>query len=565
MTELALTKEQIKGFECRHATYSKSEHEPGDALVIKEYIHTNDNRRIPRIRLIENYEREFWVTREGKRNHKQKKEWEKEQFLQKFKTPQHNLLYSISKALGRPGMRGSLRQMARSPYLYGCDIPTTSLIKADYQRQWPSCVHPNASVAVMDTETDVVWGTGEIILITLSFKGRVFTAINQRFIEKMANVEAKTQAAFDKYLAEVKAKRNITLEVSVGTTAGDCVAMCVAKAHEYMPDFIAFWNINFDMPRMILALEASGYDPATVFSDPSVPAKYRHFRYREGSAQKVTQSGKVIPLHPAERWHTVEAAASFYFLDAMCVYKRLRIANGNEQSYALDYILKQNLDIGKLNFTQVDHITNKLDWHRTMQTEFKIEYIIYNIFDCVSVEMLDELTGDISSSFPNLCELSDFGSFTSNPRRIADDLHYVCRENGLVIGTTADEMVEEDDKLVVNLQDWIATLASYHMVENGICLIRELPSIRSSMRVMNSDLDVRSTYPTIEDVANISKETTVCELGSIKGISDPIRREVGINLSGGEVNAIEHCYRIHKQPLPDVWLAAFEADMDQSA
>lgn len=560
-----ISKDNIKGFECRHATYTRSNQEPGDALVVKEYVHLKDGQRIPRIRIHENYEREFWVTREGRRNHKQKKEWEKEQFLQKFKTPQYKLLDSIARALGRPGMHGSLRQIARSPYLYGCDISTTSLIKADYQKRWPDCVHPSATVAVMDIETDVVWGTGEVILVTLSYKDRIYTAINQRFVQNIANCERQVQEAFEKYLGEIKKKRNITLEVGIGATPGECIYQCAMKAHAWMPDFVVFWNINFDMPKMLSALEKEGYDPADVFSDPAVPIKFRHFNYREGAAQKVTQGGKVIPLHPAERWHTVQASASFYFLDAMCVYKRLRTANGNEPSYSLDYILRRNkISDGKLSFTETDHITNKLEWHQVMQSQYKIEYVIYNIFDCISVEMLDEKTGDISSSFPNLCELSDYANFTSNPRRIADDLHYVCRERGLVIATTADEMVEEDDKLVVDLTDWVVTLPSTMMVENGIPLIRELPTLRSSMRVMNSDLDVTSTYPTVEEVANISKETTHRELAEIKGVSDVIRREVGVNLSGGEVNAIEHCHRIHNLPLPSTWLQAFEEDMNHA-
>lgn len=54
-----------------------------------------------------------------------------------------------------------------------------------------------------------------------------------------------------------------------------------------------------------------------------------------------------------------------------------------------------------------------------------------------------------------------------------------------------------------------------------------------------SDADVETTYPTVEIILNLGKETTVsepCRIGNLTG--DQIRI-VTVNLTGGPVNAIE--------------------------
>src|SRR5690606_30853048 len=127
-------------------------------LMVKEVIHYEDGTLLPNVRLFHNYQREFWVTKPGFRKHTDKKEWEEERKLQKFKTTQARLPQAIASALGNPGLRGGLRTLARSPFLYGCDVTTPVLIKQRYMKQYPDCVSEN-TLAVVDIETDVNNGT----------------------------------------------------------------------------------------------------------------------------------------------------------------------------------------------------------------------------------------------------------------------------------------------------------------------------------------------------------------------------------------------------------------------
>lgn len=455
-TALNIKEEDIKGYECRFSTYVKSHNGVDDALVAKQYIHTKSGERIPAVKVFRNFEMEFWVTKQGHQNHKDKKEWELESRLQRYTCTQLNKAKTIAKALGMPGLKSSVRMLARSPYLYGVDIHPSAILKKKYSEKWPDCIHPVATVAVGDIETDVVNGTEEIILITLSFRDKVFTAALKSWVENIPNLYEKAHETFEKYLGDVKKERNVNWEFMVCDTPAACINEWAKRAHEWKPDFVTFWNINYDVPKMLKALYKEEVDPADVFSDPDIPRDLRYFRYKEGAAQKVTQDGTVIPLHPAERWHTVETPASFYMIDSMCLYCRIRVAEGKEQGgYGLDNIMNKYLKRGKLHFTAADHITNKLEWHKVMQTQFKLEYIIYNVFDCIGTEMLDEATKDLRTTFATLIGWSDFGNFNSNPRKLVDDLHFVYRSKGGVIGSTSDDMKEELDKHVVGLDGWV--------------------------------------------------------------------------------------------------------------
>lgn len=577
----------IKGYECRHVTYCPGVDGQNDLHVAKVYVHHKDGRVVPTIHRIKNFVRDFYITREGFRNHQDKKEFELISRLQRYQSTQVKLADSVSRALnGMPAGRRSMRDLSASPYLYGTDIASTALVKKYYETKWPECVSPDAKVAILDIETDVISNIGEIIVVTLSFKNRIVTALNSSFISRARKPELHIQALMKKHLGELMAKRGINFELAVFDSAHECCLHVIKRAHEWKPDLIGVWNLDFDLPKIMSCLEMAGKDLAQVFSDPDVPDEFKFFKYTQGKAQKVTQSGKVIPLHPADRWHTAECPASFYFIDAMCLYKRVRIAKGMEPSYALDDILKKHIGTGKLSIPEVDHL-EKLAWHIAMQRDYPFDYVVYNVFDCIGVELLDEKTGDMAKTFPILCGNSDYRNFTSNPRRIVDDQHFFYLEEDRVIGTTGPDMKEDLDDDVIGMQEWIVTLRAHLIEDNGVAVIRELPSIRSMIRLHNADLDIEGTYPTEEEVMNIAKDTTLRELSDImvpglpgkntthsqeevnekednwnnpekEASTSPreaLRRRIGINLSGGVVNAVEIATTAMELPTPSKWVA----------
>lgn len=504
MTTTAIGK-QVKGIECKFAIYCPPFQQGGDDYhLVKELVHYTDGTTAPNIRYWKNFERPFYITKKGAQNHEQKKEWELKSNVIPFTSRQSQLHWNISKALGMPGARPDT--VTASPFLYGSDILSTAVLKKHYQDKYPDLLS-YFSVACFDVETDVLNDTGEIIMATLSFGSRVITVCKKSYLEGYSNVQERAHSALKKYLSAMEyvekkdkatmgqtkvkdylAERGIQWEFVVVDTEIEIVKRCFQRAHEWKPDFVAIWNIKFDMQKMIDACERAGVDPAEIFSDPSVPRQHRFFKFKLGPSQKKTASGKTTPIKPADQWHTVFTPASFYFIDAMCVYRKIRIAKGEEQSYSLDFILDKILGARKLKFKETDGL-EKIEWHIAMQSDYKFEYIIYNVFDCVSMEALDEETLDLRLGVPMQSGTSDFENFKSQPRRTADALHWFVQlqGEGYVFGSTSREMAVELDDEVTDLKGWIVTLPAHLVAENGLRVIAENPLQATNIRAHVAD------------------------------------------------------------------------------
>lgn len=555
------TKDDIAGIECRFAVHCPTPNDQNrDLHVVKEIIHTKDGHKIPNVRLIWDFKRSFWITKKGAQNHKDKKEWELLENLNEYKTTQTDLARNVAKAIGEFKYMNELRKTCRSPYVYGADILSTALIKHRYQKQFPGLQTP-FSVACFDIETDVLYGSEEIIMATISMKDRVFTAIRGSFVDGQgSDVINKLYQKMEKYIGEYVEKRKIKWEVLIVDSEAKIVTECFNRAHDWKPDFVAIWNITFDMNKVLQALERAGLEPKDVFSDPSVPPKYRHFKFKQGPKQKVTASGKVTPIKPAAQWHTVYCPSSFYFIDAMCAYKHIRISEAERQSYSLDSVLDDRLGIRKLKFEEANKYKG-IEWHQFMQQYYPLEYIIYNVFDCISMEELDEVTSDLNLTLPMMAKTSDFENFKSQPRRLVDDLHFFCLECDppRVIGTTSDELEGDDDDETLGLTGWIITLPAHLVADNGLQVIEENLQLRTNIRGHVGDLDVAASYPNGECVFNISKETTRREVCDVEGIPEEVYRAQGINLSGGRSNAAEYCQTMFGLPTMDKMLAHYKA------
>lgn len=456
MTETTSTSPKILGRECKHATYVQAQDGSfDDALFVKEYEYFDDGTAVPHVRMIENYKRPFWTTLREHQNHKDKKFEEKFEKLQRHECTQRQLLHSIGRVLGY--QYRDMGMASQSPFVYGTDISTPTLIKHAYSKRYPKYNGERASlnrVAALDIETDMFTDLQLPIMASLTMKEGVYLVVVKSFFKDHADPETAIRTAIDKYIGEKIKARNIKVEIDFARHDGEMCYKIIQKAHEWKPDIVSIWNINFDLKFIIGSLERHGYNLADTFSDPTVPEKYRYFRYKEGKSQKETASGKFMALHPAEQWHIAECPSSFYLLDAMCVYLRLRIAKGKESSYKLDYILKKHNCDGKLKFEEANHVKDG-NWHRFMQEHYKAEYCVYNIVDCIALEELDEATTDLGRQISSMSGPSEYSKFSSQPRRTCDDLHFELLEERKVIGSTGRVMEDDFDKLTLGLKHWI--------------------------------------------------------------------------------------------------------------
>ena len=395
-----------------------------------------------------------------------------------FTSTQAQLEKNIAAALGAPGVKRSLRQWAMSPYLYGTDISITSLLKFDFQAKWPTFKNPISTVAVLDIETTIEESYPECM--SLTFGSKCVIAIHKDFIKGIAEPEAKLRQCFQAQLGAVIESRKINLEVVFVDTITEMCIEVFKRAHAWKPDFITIWNMAFDLPTLEKWVVKEGGSWVDIVSDPSVPRHLRHYYFKMGPETKLSTSGKEEKLSPAARWHVVTCTASFQFVDSMLVYYRFRMADGTlPGGYNLDNVLKTHGLGGKLKFdVKAD---SSLQWHRIMQADYPIEYLVYNLWDCISVELLDEKTLDLRMTIEAQCGYSDYGRLKTNPGKIADDLHFYALENKKVIATFPGSKEDENNTLVVESSNWIVTLPSHLMTPIGLHALEEIPTLATEV------------------------------------------------------------------------------------
>lgn len=566
MLNLPVPKSEIVGIECKNIAYQEAVDKSGnDMILIKHATHTKDGRVIDGISWIENFQREIYTTKEIYRNHNDKKDYEERSKLDMWKTNDANMSVMVQRALGRqfPNPKLQKRIVCDSPYIYNCDVTATTIIRNTFEEKYgDKIVKSPDKVAVLDIETDVVFGTNEPIMCTITMGDKKITAIADWWAKRIPDCEETIKTKYKEYLNYIDIRdqntgkmvahnlleergEEMTILYEENIALGIKAAML--EVHKWMPDFVAIWNINFDLPKINAILKKHGVPLEDVWCDPDCPPKYRRVWYKEAKSIRETAS-KTISQHPADLWHVLYTMAGFYVIDAMAVFKKIRVANGNEPDYNLDGVLHRHLGIGKLRFNQVKAPEGDILWHIEMQRDWPAEYVVYNIFDCVSVELLDEVTNDLRSTFRSLAGLTDYARYPSMPTRLVDYLTFFYKKRGLIAGCVGSGGNNELDEDVIELSGWIVTLPAHMLADDGLKIVKEVPRLVTAFRAQTADDDIAQAYPRGEEIENVSKETTMIEINSIEGVTFIQRRNSGINLTGGRTNAIEICNELFKYP-----------------
>lgn len=555
----------------RRAKNGRWQDDKDDLLLIKEEVFYEDGTSTANVRMIENFNRPFWVTKKASRNHKSKKEWEELDKVQTFYSTQTMLNENVCRALGKPIGQGSLRITNRNPYVYGTDMTAAVWARLNYSVKYPEQHGSPNSVCFYDIETDVL---GDFVLndrdkemygdaiigITCSYisnnEKKSWTGTLRRFVEKKSHQPEKEYwKIFDETFSYIRAdpslnKRNLGVkcEFEMFETERELLIRAFEKLHTWQPDIASSWNISFDVPRTIERAKANRISPADLFSDPRIPDKYKQCEFIEDPGSKTSESNRTINKLFYQCWHMVRAPASFRWVDACAVYWYIRKHNGNLKSAALDYVLHDEIGRGKFEIEEAAQYV-KLEKHIFMQRHYPIHYMVYNSFDCLGLLEMENKKHDISVALAGAMGVSELEQVPSNPKKLMNNfMKFLYFERKKVLGCTSDQMVDELDQYIVPQSGWISTLPTNSLEYTGICCIDELPGLPTKVYVFCADLDVKSSYPTTGIFANISRETTVLELSSIEGVLEHTRYLVGLNMMGGNVNAVSFCRRVYKMP-----------------
>ena len=180
-----------------------------------------------------------------------------------------------------------------------------------------------------------------------------------------------------------------------------------------------------------------------------------------------------------------------------------------------------------------------------MLEKIPLEYIIYNIWDTMSMIELDNKTKDLESSIGALCGISSFAIFNSGPKKIIDVVHYFYLENGRVLGTKPP--VADDDNLL-ELKNWIVILDSSYLKDNRNDILAENEQLTTNVNAHIFDMDAISSYPSNTTAANVSKDTTSREILKVENMDFEDLRKENINLFFGEVNSSNYCENVLWMP-----------------
>lgn len=562
------------GKECKFAVHIPARLiDQKDAHLVKETLHFSDGSIEPNVEYLINYERPYWVTKKGFRTHQGKKTTESIDRVDMFKSTQSELRFKAAMSLGEAYLaKQGLRAVSSSPYVYGLDQPANVYIKKDYEDKYPTC-KSKYSVAAFDIETDVVNMTEEAIIASIVFENKVFTAVRSDYLKNISSPVERIDKLMNVYLGEYVTKLDLVCETVIVESEIDIWRECFKKAHEWKPDFLTIWNMDFEMVKLLEACERAGIDPSEITSDPSVPMSRRFFEYKPGPTKKVTASGKVIPVNVASRWNTVFTPSSFYIIDSMCVYKQIRTAKQEKQSYSLDFILGEELELSKLKFEQADHIkSGTLSWHNFLQKNFKLEYLVYNRFDVIAMLLLDLKTLDLSVTFPKAAGYTNYDKFSSQPYKVCVRYNFYLLEKGYVLASTGKDDGDEFDDELLDTKSWIITLKA-HLQTPGLPVLKEYDfksngniseesvkgtgagfDLKTGIYMYVADIDLSSAYPSNEQASNASKETTKRELISIEGIPEQVFRMENMNITTfPNSNSLQYCSTMHNFPTLDVW------------
>lgn len=558
------TKENLLGFEPKHLTYVKDQNgEKHDLIVVKEKGHfKGTDELLPRLRFFRDYKRPFYITKKGFQTYKQKRDAEPLDRVDKYMSTQIDLRDNIAKALGyRNGYKGTLKMLCQSPNVYGTDVSPTAILKDSYKKRFPGLTSFNV-VAGTDIENNMLDGSEDIILQSITCKDKGVIFFLRSWFGDCTDLQERFTDCMMRHIGQYVTARNLKVEVRVCETPAQIVIEAADYMHKWKPDFVCAWNFSHEIKHFVRALENENIDPAEVFSDPSVPPNYRYFDFEEGQETKVSQSGKSSSRDPQDRWSWATHPATFQFIDSMTVYRNLRLAEGKDPEYSLDYMLMKELGIGKLRFKEAERY-HGLRWHEMMQEHWKLEYAVYNLFDSLSLELLDEKTNDLALRISTSCDNSDYSILNSNPKRLCDAYHFwqLNRPNPKVIASTSNQQIQDIDKYSVDPFSWVVTLASHFVAPEGTGFIKDAITLQTLIRIHVADLDVEATYPNVSQMLNISPETVCMELSMIENITLDRRKAFGVNLTAGKTNAIPLVEEYFKAPSLDELLEDFIKDV----
>lgn len=129
-----------------------------------------------------------------------------------------------------------------------------------------------------------------------------------------------------------------------------------------------------------------------------------------------------------------------------------------------------------------------------MQEFYPVEYVVYNRFDCIGMELLEDKVKDMRVVLPQFSGSSDFEDFKSQPRRKMDVLHWFVQKHDRVMGCTSSALVDEElDPMILGRDEWIYYSGSFFDYErrSSVSLKKIQNKLQRSMATLVTLMSLR--------------------------------------------------------------------------
>lgn len=486
-----------------HSLYVYNKEKHIDVVLVKSNYKDDDGKIKPHLAIYKNPKRSFWVTKPAYRNHNYKKEYCDESELDRYTVYEKNLEHELFKVIhGFPPrkIKPRLKQICKSPYVYGADIRLETLIKRKYNKEFGDNEFIPFTKGFLDIETSVIPGNyGDINLISVTHETDVYVAINDAYLYKTVDSKEYGKLKIKATLDEVKDIVNTTLKEHIekygfkihyyiGKSEIDLITWIFQQIHKNKTDFIGIWNMGFDIPHILDRMEINKVDPNPILCHPDVPDDFKYHRFKQDNSKVA---------HFTDKWHWFYLAGYTQFIDSINLYSRLRKVKGYLPSYKLDKILEKELSLNKLKLGPEGS-------HFKMQTERFLDYIAYNIFDTISLQMLEWKNTDITTMnilAGNTC-LDDY---SKQSVLVTNDVFESCRKHKKVTASASSNMKDEFSEYHPKVGGTV--LPPERSIGVGVNALIERPDFETMLHVFVSDVDFSAYYPNTQCAANISKET----------------------------------------------------------
>ena len=500
----------IPNYNLLHAIYIRPDKDVNNDGAIVAAVKRLDG-KAKDLHIIRNPSFEFWITKPAYRNQQERVECESLNRLDTFVCKYKDLYPAIAKALGDYySSYGDKKKYNTNPHIYGLDITPITRMKIEYFQSAGGKIPP-LDIGMLDIETSVIEQCPNEILcasytdwstrVTYEFINSNWcqcydNELQERFVKELnsfvSGLNDKARKIWDKSQhtcrwIHCKNERDLIIKL-VGTTL-----LC-------KPDLAGIWNMSYDIPYIEKRAIFNQIYLPNLFCHPDVPQDLRMYKWRPDTKQVE---------HFTDVWHQVEAPGYTRWYDPMCLYSRLRKVQGRENFYTLEYIGSQIVGSGKMKFGMNNS-------HQLMQTNDKVGYCVYNVFDTILPCIIDEVTGD-SNSMMVLADINELSDFAKQTVMLKNQWYNYCRYvinsiPGCVPGGSGCE--NDWDKFIHNIggavlsPNLLEVKGSPHLIET---------SAPTALHLMANDIDATSMYPSIASAMNVSKLTKFATVLHVDG------------------------------------------------